>query len=104
MIPPDLTTKPSLSFVALTLFARSLFTPEHLNRQYQTLAFRKLFRIDRLLNRRYDISQDVARVLEKERDVPARIRQCFAVSSGLDKTRCVSESAAASLFARPAVT
>jgi hypothetical protein len=33
----------------------------------------------------------------------AHIRQCFAVCSSLDKTGCISESAAASPFARPAV-
>ena len=74
-----------------------------MNRQYRTLGFGKLFRIDRLLNQRYEISQHVARVLV-QKGLAARIRQCFAVCSSLDKTSCVSESAAASAFARSAVT
>jgi hypothetical protein len=34
----------------------------------------------------------------------AYVRQCFAVCSSLDKTSCTSESAAASPFAKSAVT
>ena len=46
----------------------------------------------------------VLRVTEGRARLLAHISQCFAVCSILDKTSCISESAAASPFARSAVT
>ena len=49
------------------LFTKFADWQDLVNRQYRTSGFGKLFRIDRLLNQRHDISQYVARVLEKTR-------------------------------------